>query len=206
MIRLFQIFLISQFFMSSLALASEDWGFDALMEELAKHPQFSADFEEQRSSMFLSRPLKLHGILIFVANEKMEKRVVRPYVETTIIDDAAVVIRRTNTIGKEDTTHVTRFSLAAHPAIAKAINGVSNIFSGDSSLLKELYDWQIEGQRDDWGLLLKPKDGKLAEFISSIELRGHDGIITQMNSVEADGDESKMALSNRSTDIPELNQ
>ena len=154
------------------AFAQAPWTFDDLMAALSEHPAFHTEFEEERSSFFLSRPIKIKGTLVFIADVKMEKNIQSPFVETIVIDNDAVVIKRTNKGGKEEITHTTRYALASHPVVAKAVRGVSNIFKGDSSILDEQYTWELSGTRDDWSLVLKPRGEKLAEYIEAIEVRG----------------------------------
>ncbi|GJL82805.1 MAG: hypothetical protein DHS20C01_24390 [marine bacterium B5-7] len=182
---------------SPLSATADDWDFDDLMAALSEHSSFSADFNEERSSFFLSRPLKLSGHIIFDSNDRMEKIVTEPFSERIIIDEEAVVIHRTNEDGKNEATHTTRYSLAKYPFLSKAIKAVSNVFSGQRELLEELYHWQLSGEREAWELVLEPRDEDLAEFITSISVRGTDGVITYIHSLEADGDESSMQLVNR---------
>jgi hypothetical protein len=77
------------------------------------------------------------------------------------------------------------------------VRGVSNVFAGDKTLLEELYHWELDGTADRWELVLKPKGEKLAEYITSITVRGSGGIIDYIHSLEADGDESELTLNNR---------
>ncbi|KAA3628729.1 MAG: outer membrane lipoprotein carrier protein LolA [Proteobacteria bacterium] len=178
-----------------------EWGFDALMAALSEHPVFSADFIELRSSFFLARPIELKGRIEFDADRRMEKVIFEPFSERIVIDDEAVVIHRVNEEGKAATTKTTRYALANYPFLSKAVRGVSNIFAGDRTLLEELYEWDLKGDRDAWSLVLRPDNERLAEFITAITVRGSGGVINYIHSQEADGDESELALSNR-TEIP----
>ncbi len=175
----------------------EGWGFPSLMQELAINSTFTADFSEQRSSMFLARPITLSGVIEFDAATRMRKEVREPFTETIVIDEQAVVINRSNRGGRAETEQVVRYSLANYPFLAKAIRGVSNLFAGDMTLLEELYTYELSGSRDDWTLLLEPKAERLAEFITYIRVRGSGGEIREVHTLEADGDESNMVLSNR---------
>lgn len=171
--------------------------FDELMQQLAEHPRFSADFSEERSSFFLSRPIMLEGRIRFDAEKSLEKMVERPFSEHIIINSDEVLIHRVNEEGRAATTQTTRYALHNYPFLAKAVRGVSNVFAGDKTLLEELYNWKLEGAEDNWELLLEPKGEKLAEFITSITIRGSGGLIGYIHSLEADGDESKLTLTNR---------
>ena len=177
--------------------AAQDFTFDDLMALLSEHPRFTADFTEQRSSFLLSRPLELTGRIRFDADKSLEKIVESPFEEHITIDNDAVVIKRVNSQGKAATTQTTRYDLSNYPFLAKAVQGVSNVFGGDKQLLEELYDRELSGTEANWELELTPKGEKLAEFIRAITIRGSGGIIDYIHSLEADGDESRLTLSNR---------
>ncbi len=183
--------------MGQLAHGDGSWDFEKLMQELAGHSKFSADFVEYRSSLFLSRPLKIFGRIAFDAGSRMEKEVMKPFSERIIIDETKIVIIRKNLGGKEENEHAIQYSLAKYPFLAKAIKGVTNLFAGNKELLDELYYSELSGAKDAWELVLKPRSEKLAEFISAITVRGNGGIIDYVHTLEADDDESKMTLSNR---------
>jgi outer membrane lipoprotein-sorting protein len=176
---------------------AQQWTFDDLMANLSNHSKFSADFDEDRTSMFLKRPIKLKGRLIFDAETSLEKIVSSPFEEHIIIDNDAVVIHRYNTEGRGEARHTTRYALANYPFLAKAIQGVSNVFAGDKELLEELYNWELGGDEEAWELVLTPKDEKLADFITTITIRGSQGLINYIHTLEADSDESKLTLTNR---------
>lgn len=178
-----------------VALAS--FGFDELMARLSEHPRFTAEFDEQRSSFLLARPIALSGKIRFDADASLEKIVDSPFEEHIIIDNEAVVIHRINSDGKAANRQTTRYEMASYPFLAKAVQGVSNVFSGDKELLEELYDHEVSGSEQDWQLVLTPSDKQLAEFITSITIRGSGGVIDYIHSLEADGDESKLTLANR---------
>ncbi len=179
------------------AAAAQDFPFDDLMGMLAEHPRFTADFTEQRSSFLLARPIELEGQIRFDAEKSLEKVVKSPFEERITIDSSAVAIERVNSEGKAATVQRTRYDLANYPFLAKAVQGVSNVFAGDKQLLEELYDHELSGSAQQWELVLTPKGEKLAEFIESITIRGSGGVIDYIHSLEADGDESKLTLNNR---------
>jgi len=87
--------------------------------------------------------------------------------------------------------------LVKYPFLAKAISGVSNLFAGDRVLLDELYHSTLSGTKNSWKLVLEPKDVDLSDFISSIIVYGSTGKIQRIHTLEADGDESDMILSDR---------
>ena len=180
--------------LAAVAARADAFDFDVLMEALADRPRFAAEFVEERSSFFLSRPITLRGTLHFDADRRLDKRVTSPYTERIVIDSDAVVIERVNEEGRAATTQRTRYSLANNPTLAKAVQGVSNVFAGDRTLLEDMYTWSLEGDAESWELVLEPRGEELAEYIAAITLRGSGGVIQYIQSLEADGDESKMTL------------
>src|SRR5690606_23895349 len=113
--------------LAAVAARADAFDFDVLMEALADRPRFAAEFVEERSSFFLSRPITLRGTLHFDADRRLDKRVTSPYTERIVIDSDAVVIERVNEEGRAATTQRTRYSLANNPTLAKAVQGVSNV-------------------------------------------------------------------------------
>ena len=177
--------------------SAQSFTFDDLMSALAEHPRFEADFTEQRSSFLLARPIELKGRIRFDAEKSLEKIVRSPFEEHIVINENEVVIERMNSEGKAATVQRTRYDLSNYPFLAKAVQGVSNVFAGDKRLLEELYNRELTGTADAWELTLTPKGEKLAEFIDAITIRGSGGIIDYIQSLEADGDESRLTLANR---------
>lgn len=179
------------------AASDENFSFDALMAALGNNSAFSSQFVETRSSIFLSKPIELYGTIIFDADQAMEKIIEKPFFEHFIINSEFIVVHRKNVDGKSDTTKTIQYSLVKYPFLAKAISGVSNLFAGDRLLLDELYHSTLSGTKNSWKLVLEPKDVDLSDFISSITVYGSKGEIQRIHTLEADGDESDMILSDR---------
>ena len=177
--------------------SDEIFTFENLMTALGSNSTFSAKFTELRSSIFLSKPIELTGTIVFDADRSMEKIIKKPFFEHFIINDEFIIIHRKNVDGKSETTKTIQYSLAKYPFLAKAIKGVSNLFAGDKNLLDELYQSSLSGTEVSWTLVLEPKDADLADFISAITVHGSAGNIQRIVTLEADGDESEMILTDR---------
>jgi len=174
---------------ASIPAYASEFTIEQVMQALAKIRVIDSPFVETKQSMFLTDELKLSGTIRYRAPDWLEKTVNEPFQETTLIDGDLVTIRKSS-----DERQVRRYSLDASPVIERIVDSVRATLAGDLTTLESHYRANLWGQESAWELHLIPRDPELQEIIEQIRIRGAEGRIVQVETYEADGDESVLRL------------
>jgi outer membrane lipoprotein-sorting protein len=170
--------------------AAESATFDlaALMEMLASVAGSRDSFTETKHSALLSTPLVLKGSLVYARPDRLEKIVVAPYEERTVIAGNSVTIE--NRTLKQART----FSLSSSAAISALVESMRATLAGDRAALERHYSVQLEGQAEAWSLNLVPREQKLAAMIKRIQISGVRERVKRIDIEETSGDRSVMLI------------
>ena len=172
----------------ALPAAAADFDLAMLMEKLAAVPASSDSFTETRHSALLAAPLVLKGKLDYQRPDRLEKNVLSPYEERTVIAGNAVTVE--NRTLKQTRT----FSLASSAAVAALVESMRATLAGDRASLERHYSVRLEGAADGWTLGLAPRDAKLAALVKRIQIAGAQERIRRIEIEEASGDRSLMQI------------
>ena len=66
--------------------------------------------------------------------------------------------------------------------------------AGDLERLRRYFEVELRGHMDAWQLRLTPRTPELAEYLSAVVMRGREGTVTSVETLEANGDRSVMML------------
>ncbi|WP_174545127.1 LolA-related protein [Methylovorus sp. MM2] len=162
------------------------WSIDQLMRTLAKNHNGYAHFVEKKSIAMLDQPVESSGELFYTAPDHLEKRTLKPKLETMILDGRTLTLER----GKQK--H--RLQLQDYPEIAAFIDSIRGTLAGDSKALQQTYQLSLQGDAQDWTLLLLPIDAKMKKIVQSIRINGANGDLRTIQITQADGDSSVMTI------------
>jgi outer membrane lipoprotein-sorting protein len=171
-------------FAAHLACASHAAGFAApeLMRALASVESSRARFIETRHSDLLKAPLALRGTLAYTRPGRLEKHVLAPYDELTVIEGTRLTIHnRTN-------ERRTSADVASSPMLAALVESVRATRAGDLSALERHYAVDVAGQRGQWILTLRPSDPQLGALVRKVTIHGFERRIGRVEVEEANGD------------------
>lgn len=174
--------------LSALPALGADLDLAALMAMLAAVPAARDSFTESKHSALLSTPLALKGRLVYARPDRLEKHVLSPYDEITIITAGAVSIEN-RTLGQKR-----RFSLSSSSAVTALIEGMRATLAGDVPALERHYRIRLEGPQDSWLLTLTPRDEKLAGLVANIRIAGARARLKRIEVEETSGDQSVMLI------------
>lgn len=138
---------------------------DWVLSKLARPAPTRTAFVELRDSKLLKAPLRIQGEYRRPRNDTMVREVRAPYRETSTIRDGRISIVRDG--GKTRT-----YSLSRAPELAGLQASFGALLSGDRDLLLQHYTVTGEGTRQDWTLVLTPKDTDFATKVRDITLSG----------------------------------
>jgi Outer membrane lipoprotein carrier protein LolA-like len=164
------------------AAPSGSFDVEAAMRALAAAPKTPLAFTETRHSSLLKEPLVTTGELRFSPPDTLERRVRTPTAERYLIEGDRLTIERTGA-GAPRT-----LSLASQPLLDNLVDTIRAMLRGDLPTLARMYRIEFAGGRDDWALTLLPSDPTMVEFVSTVRVTGHAGMLDEMEVVEPNGD------------------
>ena len=168
------------------AQSAGDWSIDRLMQALAKTRTGHAHFVEKKFISSLDRPLESSGELTYTAPDKLEKRTLKPKQETLLVNGDTLVIELD---GRKHT-----LQLGDYPELAGFIDSIRGTLAGDRKALERLFRLQLDGQAENWALMLWPSDEKLARNVHLIRIAGSRGTVRRIDVIQTDGDRSTMTI------------
>jgi outer membrane lipoprotein-sorting protein len=168
------------------AAAAFDLG--VLMEKLAAVPASSSSFTETRHSALLSGPLVLTGSLVYQRPDRLEKNVLSPYEERTVIAGTSVTI-------ENRTLKQTRsYSLSSSATASALVESMRATLAGDRASLERHYGVALEGSLASWTMSLTPREQKLASLVKRIQIAGMHERVGRIEIEETSGDRSLMQV------------
>ncbi|HEY4528887.1 MAG TPA: LolA-related protein [Luteimonas sp.] len=136
-----------------------------ILERLARPASVSTPFVELRGSAMLKAPLRIEGEYARPDADTLVRRVRAPYAETTTIRAGEATIARE---GRRPRS----FALSRAPELAGLQASFGALLAGDAEALARDYRITSQGSRQDWVLVLAPRDAPMAESVRDITLRG----------------------------------
>lgn len=153
----------------------------AIVAGLKRAPPARTAYTEVRWSGLLERPLILHGELEYLGPDRLGKRVDAPYREQMTVADGTATVRRGERKPRS-------FALGQAPELEGFLRGFSALLGGDAETLQRDFTLTASGDAANWQLQLKPRDGRLARRMPSIEVDGANGEPRCFRTHEGDGD------------------
>ena len=168
--------------------AAAEFDLAALMAMLAGVTASKDSFTESKGSALLSAPLVLKGTLAYARPDRLEKHVLSPYEEKTVIAGNFVTIENRTLKQKRS------FSLSSSTTVAALIESMRATLAGDGATLERHYRTQVDGTRDAWLLLLLPREEQLAGAVTRIQIAGARERVKRIEVEEHSGDRSIMLI------------
>ena len=167
---------------------SPEWTLPALMQVLTQTQSGTASFVEKKFIGILDKPLLSSGELAFTAPDRLEKRTLKPRLESFVLEGDRLRIEQA---GKAAMS----LSLQEHPEISAFTESIRGTLAGDQSALEKFYTLELNGSSDAWILTLRPKPQRLREVIKLLRISGTQGRLKLIHFEQADGDHSDMTIS-----------
>ena len=172
----------------ALPVRGADFELPALMELLAAVPASKDSFTETKHSAVLSTPLVLKGTLAYARPDRLEKNVLAPYEERTVVAGSSVTME--NRALQQSRT----FSLASSAPLSALVESMRATLAGDRAALERHYRVQLEGDAQAWSMTLVPREKKLASLVKRIQIAGARERLKRIEVEEASGDRSVMLI------------
>ena len=157
-----------------------------LMQELAQRKHGEVSYEETDYLAVLERPLKSSGVLIYDAPDHLEKRTLKPKLQSLVLDGDELTVQR----GRR----TYRLQLSAYPQVAPLVAAIRDTLGGNEAALERLFKVDFTGTQEDWKLRLVPLDEKVARKVSGVQIAGARDELRSVTISQVDGDRSVMTL------------
>lgn len=171
---------------SALGAAAEET-LDQIMRSLAAVPAVEAAFREEKTLAVLDAPLVATGVLYYRAPAFLRKRTLRPQAEDYEADGHWLTVE-TAAAGRR------QFDLNGYPQLRPFVEAIRAAQAGDRATLERYYQLELQGGVDGWSLRLTPRDADVRRYVAAIVLRGQEGRIASMETLETDGDRSVLII------------
>jgi outer membrane lipoprotein-sorting protein len=170
---------------SGSATAAE-WNAARLMQDLARQRGGKVAFSEKKYIALLDRPVESAGELIYQPPARLEKRTLKPKVESLVLDRDVLVVER----GKQKYT----LQLQQYPEITAIVGTIRNTLAGDLAALEKQYRVDLQGSPERWSLTLLPSDPRIAAIVQKIVISGTRDELREIEMLQGDGDRSVMQI------------
>ena len=158
------------------------------MQRLAQVKSSKAKFVERKSLQILNAPLEFTGTLSYSAPAHVEKHTLTPKPESMVLDQDRLTVED-KTRGQKRT-----LTLQDYPVLWAFIESIRSTLAGDLQSLNRFYRVDLEGDEQEWRLVLKPRESRVQEMVSSIRVGGTAASIRTIEVNEANGDRSVMTI------------
>ncbi|WP_052185133.1 LolA-related protein [Methylotenera versatilis] len=190
---IFSLFLVLSILLaSSISRAESNLDIDQLMQALASVPSGHASFVEKKSIAILEKPVESSGELFYSAPDRLEKRTLKPKAENMLLDKDKLIVEQR---GKKRV-----LALQNYPEVAAFIDSIRGTLAGDRKSLERTYQLSLEGDAQNWNLILLPIEDKMKKIVAKISIAGSGNALQTIDILQADGDSSRMTI----TPLPAL--
>ncbi|NMF88032.1 outer membrane lipoprotein carrier protein LolA [Aromatoleum petrolei] len=166
--------------------AAESWTVAQLMQALGKHRSGQATFQERKYLAVLDQPVESSGELRFQAPDRLEKITLKPRPEALVLEGNNLSVTR----GKKQFN----VRLSDYGEVAGFIDSIRATLAGDRDTLERTYALHLAGNAERWTLTLLPRDTRMAEVVTRINISGSRGLLREIEILQADGDRSVMEI------------
>jgi hypothetical protein len=159
---------------------------DQVMGMLAMRQHGRVEFIEQQFLAVLSRPIESSGELRYDAPDRLEKRTLKPRVETLVLSGEVLTVERAHNRRVMD--------LHAYPQVLPFVESIRATLAGDRKALERLFRLDFAGSVSRWTLTLVPLESKVKQSVSQVRIDGAQDQLLKVEIRQPDGDRSLMTL------------
>ena len=175
------LLLLSLLATASIQAETTDWTLAQLMLQLTETDRRENRFSETRELSLLNHTLESKGTLTFTSPDRLSKQFDPPHGMGYSIEGNRLTIRKSD--GSIET-----LLLDHSPRLLAYIASLRAVLAGDLPGLSIYFDTELKGSSADWQLTLLPRESKLSQQVSRIEITGQKVNIRQFMVVEQSGD------------------
>jgi hypothetical protein len=157
-----------------------------VMSLLALRQHGRVEFVEQQFLAVLKQPIESSGELRYDAPDRLEKRTLKPHVETLLLTGGVLTVERGHNKRVMD--------LHSYPQILPFVESIRATLAGDRGSLERLFHVDFAGTVSRWTLTLVPLESKVKQSVSQVRIDGMREQLLKVEIRQPDGDRSLMTL------------
>ena len=161
-----------------------------VMRMLAAVPAVEGEFREEKQLAALQEPLVATGRLYYRAPHFLRKQTLSPQPEDYEADGDWLTVE-TPAAGRR------QFDLNGYPQLRPLVEAIRATQAGDRKTLERYYRLEFAGAPEAWSLRLTPLAPEATRYVTAIILRGREGRIASVETLEAGGDRGLLTLAPR---------
>lgn len=147
----------------SASVFAEKNSLDKMLTSITSHKITTGDFNQEKYSSALKKPLKSSGTFIF-SQDKILWRTLKPMKTSMAVTPDFII--QTAASGKKSVIESSSSEIFGTVASAMVA-----IFSGDSSQIEKYFNITIEDS-NEWTITLQPKDATISSSLSQVVISG----------------------------------
>ena len=159
---------------------------DQVMGLLAMRQHGRVEFIEQHFLAVLKRPIESSGEMRYDAPDRLEKRTLKPRIETLVLTGDVLTVERAHSRRVMD--------LHAYPQVLPFIESIRATLAGDRGALERVFRVDFTGSVSRWTLTLVPLESKVKQSVSQVRIDGAGDQLLKVEIRQPDGDRSLMTL------------
>jgi hypothetical protein len=159
---------------------------DQVMGLLAMRRHGRVEFIEQQFLAVLKRPIESSGEMSYDAPDRLEKRTLKPRIETLVLTGGVLTVERAHSRRVMD--------LHAYPQVLPFIESIRATLAGDRGALERVFHVDFAGSVSRWTLTLVPLESKVKQSVSQVRIDGAGDQLMKVEIRQPDGDRSLMTL------------
>jgi hypothetical protein len=159
---------------------------DEVMGLLAARQHGKVEFIEQQFLAVLKQPIESSGELRYDAPDRLEKRTLKPHVETLVLAGGVLTVERAHSRRVMD--------LHSYPQVQPFVESIRATLAGDRSALERLFHLEFAGSAARWTLTLIPLESKVKQSVTQVRIDGARDQLLKVEIRQPDGDRSLMTL------------
>jgi len=165
-----------------------------LLTSLSQVRTGDARFVEKRRVQALEQTLEYSGRLSFKAPDVFVRETLKPRPERLAVDG--------NTLTMSQGSRSRTVQLDTVPEAQVMVEAIRGTLTGNAAVLDKHFQTQLSGSAERWTLELVPKDFRLRELVSRIEIGGRQALVLSVALQMADGDQSVMTIEPAAASVP----
>lgn len=185
--------LASGAFATDSAPARGSISLESLMQQLQQSGGVRSDFVERRAIAILVEPIESRGTLYFDPPDRIARVTTHPGHSTAVVSGKRADV--------EDETGRRSVDLRSSDVAYSLISNIMVLLRGDLPALRERYDVQFASEGSAWQLDLEPRSATLRGLIVRVRVKGVGGRVTEMETLESNGDATHASFSNVETGV-----
>lgn len=156
--------------------------------QIEQYPVIRADFVQTKQMAALKKPLVTSGHLVFSRQHGVLWQIEKPYRMSYLLGETRIVeIASDGSRRVRETRDV--------PGLAQVARVFRAMLGANSDALHEYFDATLQGDPTRWAVELKPRQSKLAQYLTAMHLSG-SRFVEEIRISEAGGDSTQIRFAN----------